>query len=88
MPVVFHPKMMLANSQREGLAQAAAVAHRDNDFVPICEILQVKRDVSRLQIATAVQFVRYVLGNVFRQRSVVLKATTRIGLLYWPVSRS
>jgi hypothetical protein len=30
MPVLFHPKTMLANSQREGPAWAAAVAHRDN----------------------------------------------------------
>jgi hypothetical protein len=28
--VVFHPKMMLANLQREGLASAGAVAHHDN----------------------------------------------------------
>jgi hypothetical protein len=34
-------------------------------FVPIGEILQVKWDVSGLQVAAAAQFVRYVLGNVF-----------------------
>jgi hypothetical protein len=35
-------------------------------FVPICEILQVKRDVSRLQVAATAQLARDVFGNVFR----------------------
>ena len=71
--VVFHPKMMLANLQREGLASNEKAWHRQEQlhimitaFVFICEILQVKRDVSRLQVAAAAQFVRYVLGNIFR----------------------
>ena len=35
-------------------------------FVSIGEILQVKWNVSRLQITATAQFVRHVLGNVFR----------------------
>src|SRR5690349_14509679 len=35
-------------------------------FVPIGEILQVKWDISHLQVAAPAQFMRYVLGDVFR----------------------
>ena len=35
-------------------------------FIPIGEIMQVKWDVSHLQVAATAQFMRYVLGNVFR----------------------
>ena len=57
-------------------------------FVPICEILQVKRDVSRLQVAAAAQFVRYVLGNIFRPALGGIEGDDAMWLPYWPVNRS
>jgi hypothetical protein len=62
MPVVFHPKMMLAKAwHRQRQLHIVITA-----FVPICEILQVKRDVSRLKVAAAAQFAGDILGNIFR----------------------
>ena len=57
-------------------------------LVPFDEIRDRSGDLAHLQIAATAQFAGDVLGNIFRQRSAVLKATTRIGLPYWPVSRS
>jgi hypothetical protein len=43
---------------------------------------------AHLQIAAATQFASDVFGEVFRPALAVLKATTRTGLLYFPVGRS
>jgi hypothetical protein len=55
-------------------------------LIVVGEILQEKRDVANPQIAAPTQLAGDMFGNYSDHRSAVLKAMTRIGLLYWPES--
>jgi hypothetical protein len=50
--------------------------------------LQEERNVALLQVAAPAQFMGDSSETSSDQRSAVLKAMTRIGLLYWPPRRS
>jgi hypothetical protein len=57
-------------------------------FVTIDEVLQEERNVAPLQIAAPTQLLCDIRETSDDQCSAVLKYTTRMGLLYWPASRS